>query len=84
MFTIPFNKPFLTGSETKYIEQAVASGKISGDGMFTKRCQQLLEHRQLLSVAPISFPQPSAPVNTFYIDPVNGSMSGDGSQARPD
>ena len=43
MLTIPFNKPFLTGSETKYIEQAVASGKISGDGMFTKRCQQLLE-----------------------------------------
>jgi len=31
---IPFNKPYLTGKETKYIEQAVLSGKISGDGEF--------------------------------------------------
>lgn len=37
---IPFNKPFLTGKETEYIQQAVASGKISGDGMFTKKCHQ--------------------------------------------
>ncbi len=42
---IPFNKPFLTGRETNYIEQAVASGKISGDGMFTRYCQQLLEEK---------------------------------------
>ncbi len=42
---IPYNKPFLTGKETTYIEQAVASGKISGDGIFTKRCQQLLEEK---------------------------------------
>ena len=31
---IPFNKPFFIGNETKYISQAVKSGKISGDGMF--------------------------------------------------
>lgn len=31
--------------EVKYIEEAVASGKISGDGIFTGRCQQLLEKR---------------------------------------
>lgn len=36
---IPFNKPFLTGKETHYIEKAVASGKISGNGDFTKKCQ---------------------------------------------
>ena len=42
---IPFNKPYLTGKETKYIEQAVASGKISGNGMFTKKCQQFFEDR---------------------------------------
>lgn len=36
---IPFNKPFLTGNETHYIEKAVASGKISGNGNFTKKCQ---------------------------------------------
>lgn len=40
---IPFNKPFLTGNETVYIEQAVHSGKISGNGMFTKRCQHFFE-----------------------------------------
>lgn len=40
---IPFNKPFLTGKETQYIEEAVASGKISGNGMFTKRCQTFFE-----------------------------------------
>lgn len=37
---ISFNKPYLTGNETKYIEEAVRSGKISGNGMFTQRCQQ--------------------------------------------
>ena len=42
---IPFNKPYLTGNETKYIEEAVRSGKISGNGMFTQRCQQYFENR---------------------------------------
>jgi dTDP-4-amino-4,6-dideoxygalactose transaminase len=42
---IPFNKPYLTGRETDYIKQAVASGKISGDGLFTKRCHQFFEQR---------------------------------------
>jgi dTDP-4-amino-4,6-dideoxygalactose transaminase len=40
---IPFNKPFLVGNETKYIEEAVSSGKISGNGIFTKRCQDYFE-----------------------------------------
>jgi len=40
---IPFNKPYLTGNETKYIEEAVRSGKISGNGIFTKHCQDFLE-----------------------------------------
>ncbi|NNC84347.1 MAG: dTDP-4-amino-4,6-dideoxygalactose transaminase [Flavobacteriales bacterium] len=40
---IPFNKPFLTGKETKYIEEAVASGMISGNGTFTKKCQAFFE-----------------------------------------
>ncbi len=35
---IPFNKPYLSGKELEYIQQAVASGKISGDGMFTEKC----------------------------------------------
>ena len=40
---IPFNKPFLTGMETTYIEEAVRSGKISGDGMFTTKCHAFFE-----------------------------------------
>ncbi len=40
---IPFNKPFLSGLETKYIEEAVRSGKISGDGIFTKKCHNFFE-----------------------------------------
>lgn len=40
---IPFNKPYLTGKETHYIEDAVASGKISGNGIFTKKCQSWFE-----------------------------------------
>jgi dTDP-4-amino-4,6-dideoxygalactose transaminase len=42
---IPFNKPFIIGHELDYIEQAVTSGKISGNGMFTKKCQQFFENR---------------------------------------
>lgn len=42
---IPFNKPYLSGKETSYIEEAVKSGKISGDGVFTKRCHGFFESR---------------------------------------
>ena len=42
---IPFNKPYMTGRETEYIRQAVASGKISGNGVFTKKCQAFFEER---------------------------------------
>jgi dTDP-4-amino-4,6-dideoxygalactose transaminase len=45
LMNIPFNKPYLTGKETDYINEAVASGKISGDGIFTKRCHQFFEER---------------------------------------
>lgn len=43
MIRIPFNKPYFTGKETDYIRESVASGKISGDGLFTKRCHQFFE-----------------------------------------
>lgn len=42
---IPFNKPYLTGKETQYIEEAVKSGKISGNGMFTQKCQTFFEQK---------------------------------------
>lgn len=42
---IPFNKPFLTGKELDYMQDAVASGKISGNGWYTKRCQRFFEEK---------------------------------------
>lgn len=42
---IPFNKPYLTGKETHYIYQAVASGKISGNGIYTSKCQSFFEQQ---------------------------------------
>lgn len=42
---IPFNKPFFTGNEKKYIEEAIMSGKISGNGRFTQKCQHFLEEK---------------------------------------
>jgi dTDP-4-amino-4,6-dideoxygalactose transaminase len=42
---IHFNRPYMTGKETEYIRQAVADGKISGNGEFTQRCQSFFERR---------------------------------------
>lgn len=42
---IPFNKPHLTGKEAHYMYQAVAEGKLSGNGAFTKKCQHFFEGR---------------------------------------
>lgn len=42
---IPFNKPYMTGKEVHYLYQAVSSGKLSGNGLFTRRCQQFFEQR---------------------------------------
>ncbi len=44
-FKIPFNKPYLTGNEISYIKNAVLSGKISGNGKYTKLCQNYLKTR---------------------------------------
>ncbi len=42
---IPFNKPFLTGRETTYITEAVNTGKISGNGIFTKKCHEFFQNK---------------------------------------
>jgi len=42
---IPFNKPFLTGDELDFIEDAVSEGKISGNGKYTKKCQQFFQEQ---------------------------------------
>ncbi|MGN0277308.1 MAG: dTDP-4-amino-4,6-dideoxygalactose transaminase [Hominisplanchenecus sp.] len=42
---IDFNVPPFTGKEMEYMKQAVDAGKISGDGMFTKKCSQWMKER---------------------------------------
>ncbi len=42
---IPFNKPYLIGNEIDYIDQAIATGKLSGNGKFTKKCQSFFENK---------------------------------------
>ncbi|MBN1183562.1 MAG: dTDP-4-amino-4,6-dideoxygalactose transaminase, partial [Bacteroidales bacterium] len=42
---IPFNKPYLTGKEMHYMYQAIYSGKISGNGIFTKKCHKFFEEK---------------------------------------
>lgn len=42
---IPFNKPFLSGNELKYIQDAVSRGKISGNGYYTVLCQNFFQQK---------------------------------------
>ena len=41
---IPFNRPFFSGKEFDYIQEAIASWQLSGDGTFTEKCRALLEN----------------------------------------
>jgi dTDP-4-amino-4,6-dideoxygalactose transaminase len=40
---VPFNKPFLVGTEIGHVQQAAAAMHLSGDGMFSRRCHAALE-----------------------------------------
>jgi dTDP-4-amino-4,6-dideoxygalactose transaminase len=42
---IPFNWPYMTGHEMRYIAECHANGKLSGDGPFTKNCHAWLESK---------------------------------------
>lgn len=42
---IPFNQPCFAGRELRYIKDAVRVGKISGDGKYTRLCQNLIESK---------------------------------------
>lgn len=42
---IPFNKPYLTGKEAHYIYKAVLDEHLSGNGPFTKKCQEYFQDR---------------------------------------
>jgi len=43
MSEIPFNKPYMVGTELDYIQFAHANKHLSGNGPFTKQCQAWLE-----------------------------------------
>jgi dTDP-4-amino-4,6-dideoxygalactose transaminase len=45
MGEVPFNRPRLIGTEHRYVDEAIASGKISGNGMFAERCTTWLRAR---------------------------------------
>lgn len=42
---IPFNKPYITGKEIDYINQTIIMGRLSGNGMFTRKCQTFFENK---------------------------------------
>lgn len=42
---IPFNRPRFVGSEHRCIDEAIATGKISGNGVFARRCEAWLRAR---------------------------------------
>lgn len=44
-YTIPFNKPYLTGKEMHYMYDAVSTGKISGNGKYTQKCQEFFKEK---------------------------------------
>ena len=53
---VDFNSPLPVGNEREYVLQALESGHISGDGLFTKKCHALLQeslgvHRVLLTTS---------------------------------
>lgn len=41
---VSFNRPYMTGKELYYIAESHFNGQLSGDGPFTKRCHDWLEH----------------------------------------
>lgn len=42
---IPFNKPYLSGKEAHFVAQSAFTGKISGNGVFTKKCHRFFEEK---------------------------------------
>ncbi len=40
---IPFNKPHLSGNEFLYMKDALNRGKISGDGLYSKKVHEFIE-----------------------------------------
>ena len=48
---IPFNRPYMTGKEMRYISEAHEKGRLAGDGEFTQRCRAWIERETGSSAA---------------------------------
>lgn len=48
---IPFNRPYLTGHEIEYIQDAHQRGQLAGDGFYTKKCSDWLSNKTGASTA---------------------------------
>ena len=44
-YRIPYNRPFIVGKELEYIADAVRRGHLSGNGPYTRKCQEWIEAR---------------------------------------
>ena len=44
-YRIPFNRPYIVGTEIGYISQCLADAKLSGDGRFTQLCHKMIQER---------------------------------------
>jgi dTDP-4-amino-4,6-dideoxygalactose transaminase len=45
MKKIPFNKPYVTGNEINYISDVLNSNQFSGNGKYTKECQNIFKSK---------------------------------------
>ncbi|PLY10514.1 MAG: dTDP-4-amino-4,6-dideoxygalactose transaminase [Arcobacter sp.] len=48
MKKIPFNIPLVVGTEEKYLRELIINKKLSGDGSFTKKCNQWFEENAMV------------------------------------
>lgn len=48
---IPFNKPYITGNELSYMAEVAASRRLSGEGLFTKKCTAFFEQHYAIKKA---------------------------------
>ena len=54
---IPFNRPSLVGREISYLEDAIHRGQLSGDGYYTKKCNDVLTRLTGASTALLNAPE---------------------------
>lgn len=45
MYSVPFNRPYVSGKEWEYVQDALAQGKLSSNGKYTKKCQHFFESK---------------------------------------